>query len=114
MSTKNRILYVPHRGKPVFLQGIPKNFKSEEYLVISPQLMVLYNTIYQTPNAILARYGHILNNIPGDAVFVSETEDGMIDIPEDIIEQLPDILKKDSVKRIYHLDELRRIGATII
>ncbi len=95
MKISTRILYVPHSGKPKLRKGLPDGFNCDENLVISPQCTVFYNITHSTPNPNLAKFGHILSNIPGDAIFVYDE----INIPENFLELLPKILEEDTRKR---------------
>jgi hypothetical protein len=60
--------YVPFDGPSLFVTHNPCSF--DEHLYLSSTLVVLYNIDKGAPNPKLNQFGHILSNIPGDAIFV--------------------------------------------
>lgn len=112
-NPSNLCLYFPHAGEPVYRKGFPEGFIGDDYLVISPNLTVLYNNFQDTPNAALAKLGYNLSNISGDAVIVYD-EDREKDIPEDTLEKLPEILKEDTRRRREVCRSLTNSGAQVI
>jgi len=93
--------YVPFEGPPRFVKEKPCSF--EEHLSISPTLIVLYNINMGNPipNPTLKPFGHILSNIPGDALFIAEgiSSGEPEDISLTIESELPGILEKDTQQR---------------
>ncbi len=91
--------YVPFDGPPRFVKKQPHSF--DEHLALSPTLVVLYNINQESPNPKLKQFGHILSNIPGDAIFISEelSSNQSKDISKDIERELPQILEEDNKQR---------------
>lgn len=99
----NKALYFPCTDTPRVVLG--KSFKFDEYLAISPDLYLMYNSdtgdIY---NLYLLKFGL---RIPGDAIiFATDDQGEQTDIPEDLLEKLPEILGEDKKKRKEFIDRL--------
>lgn len=109
-----RVLWCPHSGEPTYRVGFPKGFSGSECLAISENLTVLYNITQTTPNASLAGFGHILANIPGDAVIVYEKDDCERDIPTNTLDELPQILQRDTTARLNFRKTLAENGIHVI
>lgn len=80
----------------------------DEFLVISPTLSVLFNGDKPTPNRNLKKFGGILAKIQGEAmIFACDPETGAnVDIPENFLENLRDILRKDEDARRMHFEDM--------
>ncbi len=93
--------YVPFDGPARFVTDNPHSF--EEHLALSPTLCVLYNINREdpTPNPKLQKFGYVLSNIPGDALFIAEglSSHSPEDISENIEQELPQILEEDNNQR---------------
>lgn len=109
-TIKQKIMYFPHSGVPVIRTGVPAGFKGCEHLAISPTIMVYYDVTHSTPNMSLAKFKHVLSYIQGDAIFVCE--DG--DIPENILDLLPDILLEDARARLVFRNQFVQNGGIVI
>jgi hypothetical protein len=106
--------YVPFDGPAQFVRTKPHSF--EEHLAISPTLFVLYNIDKGSPNPTLQKFGHVLSNIPGDAIFISEGLSSHYpeDISENIEQELPAILEKDSIQRSLFFRWARDSGMQVV
>ncbi len=113
MDNSRRVLYIPHDEPPRFVMGIPDNFQPDEALCISSNLSVVFSITHSTPNPFLAKYGYIFSNIPGDAVIGYEIDGEIMDIPLNILDDLPSILKKDADARSTFEREAHNYGNVI-
>lgn len=94
---------VPHKGMPMFVKySIADMPLFDEYVVISPSLVVYYNTNKDVPNPYLQKYGHILRNILGDAIVIAcDEETGEPkDVSISIESELVNILERDTTQRL--------------
>ena len=109
MDRNKNVMYFPHSGKPQLRKGEPKNFVGTEFLAISENLFLLYDmTHLPVPNEELSKLG--FSNIPGNAVLICEEGENRLDVPDDILSNLPEILRKDSEKRQSFRNQLLGMG----
>nr|QBK86188.1 MAG: hypothetical protein LCMAC101_07830 [Marseillevirus LCMAC101] len=106
--------YVPFEGPARFVKKQPCSF--EENLSISPTLIVLYNIDKGSPNPKLKPFGHILSNIPGDAIFIAEelSSGHPKDISLNIENELPQILEEDTRQREAFARWTREDGVEVV
>jgi hypothetical protein len=108
-----KVLWFPHSGEPQIVQRPSLPF--EESLYLGPGFVLLYNLDRYSPNASLKKFGRIVSNIPGDAILICEdvTTGKPIDVPSDILQQFPRILKADEEQRIRFVEEMENMAGVI-
>jgi len=109
-----KVWYVKHgeSGKIVPRNQVPKFF--EEGLSLSPNHTMLYNINKSSPNPYLAKFGYIVQNIPGDAVVIYEEEGRPKNIHSGFEEQFPEILKHDAAQRDEVVQEWENMGIAVM
>ncbi len=109
-SERCKVLWCPHKSNPRIRSGCPKVY-FDESLYLGPGISVLYDISKSTPNEGLSKFGGIFSNIPGDAVVIFENPHTgkRIDVPDDVLDKLPQILKNDSEQRIRFLREMKEM-----
>ncbi len=106
MSASNVLVWlVPFEvdKSPVFVWLNPERIvgRYEEHLCLSESLVVFYNINEKSPNVHLQKFGGLLSNIPGYAMFNAcdpNTGDD-VNVSLTLPNELAEILKRDSTQR---------------
>lgn len=100
---------VPHEGMPMFRKYTIGDMPLfDEYVIISSSLAVYFNINKNSANANLQHFGHVLQNIPGDAIITAynmETGEPM-DVSQTIESELHNILQIDTKQRLDYFSQL--------
>lgn len=103
--------YVHHGSTPEFIEFDNKRvFDENLYISSNPSITVLYNIDKGSPNPYLQQFGYVFSNIPGDMILIYDNKN----VPENIEELLPTILKKDNDDRLEFFNSMEALNCNII